>query len=65
MVPAAYRKELGVGLTVPCNAARVQSAGKRDGEYTNVWTKVRFFVVPINVARHCKITLNIYFRMKK
>ena len=53
MLPAAYRKEGGVGLPVPCNAARVQSAGKRDGDHTIVWTKVRFFVVPINMVRHC------------
>ena len=55
MLPTAYRKERGVDLSVPKHAAMVQSAGKREEvslEDSNVWTKVRFLVVPINMIRH-------------
>ena len=55
MLPTADRKERGVDLSVPKHAAMVQSAGKREEvslEDSNVWTKVRFLVVPINMIRH-------------
>ena len=55
MLPTADRKERGVDLSVPKHAAMVQSVGKREEvslEDSNVWTKVRFFVVPINMIRH-------------
>ena len=55
MLPTADRKERGVNLSVPKHAAMVQSAGKREEvslEDSNVWTKVRFLVVPINIIRH-------------
>ena len=67
MLPTADRKERGVDLSVPRHAAMVQSVGKREEvslEDSNVWTKVRFFVVPINMIRHhnCnKLWANLMF----
>ena len=64
MLPTADRKERGVDLSVPRHAAMVQSVGKREVvslEDSNVWTKVRFLVIPINVIIHC---INKYFRIK-
>ena len=63
MLPAAYQKDRGVDISAPCNAAGVQSAGKQEEvslEDTNVWTKVRFLAVPINVITICVKIIYIF-----